>query len=98
MQAGLDPQVAEAIAQGKRPTTMKDDEAIVYNFCQELHTTTRVSDATYKAMVDAFGEQGVMDLIAVNGYYVLVAMTLNVDRTPIPGDAPAPLPALTPAR
>jgi len=77
---------------------MKDDEAIVYNFCQELHTTTRVSDATYKAMVDAFGEQGVMDLIAVNGYYVLVAMTLNVDRTPIPGDAPAPLPALTPAR
>ena len=98
LQAGLDPQVAEAIAQGKRPTTMKDDEAIVYNFCQELHTTTRVSDATYKAMVDAFGEQGVMDLIAVNGYYVLVAMTLNVDRTPIPGDAPAPLPALTPAR
>jgi 4-carboxymuconolactone decarboxylase len=98
LQAGLDPQVAEAIAQGKRPTTMKDDEAIVYNFCQELHTTTRVSDATYQAMVKAFGEQGVMDLIAVNGYYVLVAMTLNVDRTPIPGDAPPPLPALLPAR
>ena len=93
LQAGLDPQVAEAIAQGQRPATMKEDEAIVYNFCQELHTTTRVSDATYKAMVDAFGEQGVMDLIAVNGYYVLVAMTLNVDRTPIPGNAPPPLPA-----
>jgi 4-carboxymuconolactone decarboxylase len=98
LQAGLDPQVAEAIAQGKRPANMKDDEAIVYNFCHELHTTTRVSDATYKAVVDAFGEQGVMDLIAVNGYYVLVAMTLNVDRTPIPGDAPPPLPVLTPAR
>jgi 4-carboxymuconolactone decarboxylase len=98
LQAGLDPQVAEAIAQGKRPAHMKDDETIVYNFCHELHTTTRVSDATYKAVVDAFGEQGVMDLIAVNGYYVLVAMTLNVDRTPIPGDAPPPLPVLTPAR
>jgi 4-carboxymuconolactone decarboxylase len=98
LQAGLDPQVAEAIAQGKRPAHMKDDEAIVYNFCHELHTTTRVSDATYKAVVDAFGEQGVMDLIAVNGYYVLVAMTLNVDRTPIPGDAPPPLPALSPVQ
>jgi 4-carboxymuconolactone decarboxylase len=57
-----------------------------------------VSDATYKAVVDTFGEQGVMDLIAVNGYYVLVAMTLNVDRTPIPGNAPPPLPVLSPAR
>jgi 4-carboxymuconolactone decarboxylase len=38
-----------------------------------------------------FGEQGVMDLIATNGYYVLVAMVLNVDRTPIPGGAPLPL-------
>jgi 4-carboxymuconolactone decarboxylase len=44
--------------------------------------------------VQRFGEQGVMDLIAVNGYYVLVAMTLNVDRTPIPGDGALPLPKL----
>ena len=40
------------------------------------------------------GEQGVMDLIAVNGYYVLVSMVLNVDRTPLPGGAKPPLPAL----
>ena len=53
-----------------------------------------MSDSTYQRAVDRFGERGVMDLIAVNGYYVLVSMTLNVDRTPLPGGAPNPLPAL----
>jgi 4-carboxymuconolactone decarboxylase len=94
LQAGLDPSVADAIARGQRPSQMKDDEAIVYDFCHELHTTTRVSDGTYEAVRHKFGELGVMDLIAVNGYYVLVAMTLNVDRTPIPNGGALPLPPL----
>ena len=51
-------------------------------------------DATFKAAVEKFGEQGVVDLIAVNGYYVLVSMILNVDRTPIPGGGKPPLPVL----
>jgi 4-carboxymuconolactone decarboxylase len=50
-----------------------------------------VSDAAYQGVFSRFGEQGVMDLIATNGYYVLVAMVLNVDRTPIPGGAALPL-------
>ena len=94
LQAGLDPAIAQAVSFGKRPDNMPADEAIVYNFCQELHTLKRVSDATYQTAAQRFGEQGVMDLIAVNGYYVLVAMTLNVDRTPIPGDGALPLPKL----
>jgi 4-carboxymuconolactone decarboxylase len=94
LQAGLSPEVAADVAEGRRPTNMKPDEEIIYNFCQELHTQKRVSDATFKAVVDQFGEQGVMDLIAVNGYYVLIAMVLNVDRTPIPGGAPLPLKVL----
>ena len=51
----------------------------------------RVNDGA----VDAVGEQGVADLNAVNGYYVLVAMTVNVDRTPMPGGGKPPLPRLT---
>jgi 4-carboxymuconolactone decarboxylase len=50
-----------------------------------------VSDVTYKAALDKFGERGIIDLIAVSGYYVLVSMTLNVDRTPAPGDGKPPL-------
>jgi 4-carboxymuconolactone decarboxylase len=91
LQGGLDPAVAADLAEGKRPAGMKEDETIVYDFCAELHKNRKVSDATYKAALDKFGERGVMDLIAVSGYYVLVSMTLNVDRTPVPGDGKPPL-------
>jgi len=91
LQAGLDPAIAAAIAQGQRPASMSAEEAAIYDFCHELHSTTRVSDAAYQGVFSRFGEQGVMDLIATNGYYVLVAMVLNVDRTPIPGGAALPL-------
>ena len=83
LEAGLDPAIAEDVAQGRRPAGMGADETIVYNFSCELHDTQGVSDAAYRAALDRFGERGVMDLIAVNGYYVLVSMTLNVDRTPL---------------
>jgi 4-carboxymuconolactone decarboxylase len=91
MQAGLSPSVATDVAEGRVPSGMKEDEAIVYRFTRELHLRNAVSDATYAMAKDRFGEQGVVDLISVNGYYVLVAMTLNVDRTPIPGAGPWPL-------
>ena len=91
LQAGLNPAVAADLAEGKRPAGMQEDETIVYNFCSELYRERKVSDATYKAALDKFGERGVIDLIAVSGYYVLVSMTLNVDRTPVPGDGKPPL-------
>ncbi len=95
MAGGLDPAIAEDVRLGRVPANMKADEQVVYDFTTELYDHHGVSDATYKRAVDAFGEQGVADLVAVNGYYVLVAMTVNVDRTPIPNDGPRPLPPLT---
>ena len=91
MEAGLDPAIAEAIAQRRRPAKLSADEKIVYDFSTELHETQGVSDATYKAAFDRFGERGVVDLIAVNGFYVLVSMCLNVDRTPLPEGEKLPL-------
>ena len=94
LKAGLSPAVAADLAQSRRPEGMKDDEAAVYDFCKELHEKKSVSDAAYKAALDRFGERGVVDLIGVSGYYTLVSMVLNVDRHPLPGGAPAPLPEL----
>ncbi len=94
LKAGLDPKVAAELAQGRHPAAMKDDEAIVYEFCKELHEKKVVSDATFKAAVDRFGERGVIDLVGVSGYYTLVSMVLNVDRHPLPAGAPEPLPTL----
>ena len=63
--------------------SMKEDEAIVFDFCAQMRRDKKVDDATYKAMLDKFGEQGIVDLIAVSGYYDLVAMTLNVAQVPL---------------
>jgi 4-carboxymuconolactone decarboxylase len=94
LEGGLNPAIAEDIAQGRRPAGMDADETIVYEFSRELHQTHGVSDATYQAALARFGERGVVDLISVNGYYSLVSMCLNVDRTPVPDGAPLPLPPL----
>ena len=94
LEGGLDPAIAEDIAQGRRPQKMDADETIVYEFSNELQQTQAVNDATYKRALDRFGERGVVDLISVNGFYVLVSMCLNVDRTPVPAGTPLPLPPL----
>jgi len=85
MKAGLDPKIAEELAAGKRPSNMKEDEAAVYDFCTQLHRTKKVDDATFKLAKALFGEQGVIDLIGVSGYYTAVSMTLNVAEVPVPG-------------
>ena len=92
--AGLPDPIIEAIAAGHRPATMSGDERIVYEFCTELFRDKAVSDATFKAIVDRFGEQGVIDLIAATGYYSIVSMVLNVDRYPLPEGEQPPLKAL----
>ena len=91
LEAGLDPAIAQDIAEDRRPAKMDADEAIIYDFSQELHENQGVSDANYKRALDRFGERGVFDLIAVNGFYSLVSMCLNVDRTPLPDGVPLPL-------
>jgi 4-carboxymuconolactone decarboxylase len=94
LKGGLKPEVAADLALGKRPANMQEDEAIVYDFCKELHETKSVSDANFDAALKKFGERGVVDLIGVSGYYSLVSMVLNVDRQPLPDGTPPPLPAL----
>jgi 4-carboxymuconolactone decarboxylase len=91
LDAGLDPEIARDIAEKRRPTKMDEDETIIYDFSMELHETKGVSDAIYARAVKRFGEQGVMDMIAANGFYTLVSMCLNVDRTPLPAGVPLPL-------
>jgi len=83
-QEGLKEDIITAIANRKRPTGMQPDEEVVYNFANELLETKQVSDATFKAVADRWGEKGVVDLTGVMGYYQMVSMLLNVDRYPLP--------------
>ena len=92
MEAGLSPAVAQAIADGRRPEGMRPDEALLYDFCQELHTRKSVTDDTYAKAVSAFGEQGVIDVVGLSGYYTMLAMVLNTARTPLPAGRQPELP------
>ncbi len=86
----------EAVAQGRRPQAMAPDEAVVHDFCLELQRDKRVTDATYAAALAQFGEQGVVDLMGLNGYYTFLAMVMNGAQTAAPPSSAAPLPELPP--
>ena len=90
---GLAPAIIGAVADGRRPAEMADDEAAVYDFCQELLRTQGVSDPTYARMVEHLGEKGVIDAIGILGYYQLLAMVMNTARTPLPEGVEPGLPS-----
>ena len=94
LEAGLSPAIIADIAAGKRPANLQPDEQIVYDFTRELNETKAVSDATFRAAVEKFGERGVVDLVGTLGYYHLVSMLLNLDRYPLPDGAQLELQAL----
>ena len=84
LQNGVSQAVVDAIAAGKRPAAMPPEMELAYNFIDELLTTHQVTDATFKAVKDKYGERGVVDMIGLSGWYGLVSMVLNVDRYPLP--------------
>lgn len=89
LKAGLSPAIIDAVATGKRPAPMQPDEEAIYNFGHELLETRQVSDASFKTVVDKFGERGAVDLTGVIGYYCFVSMMLDIDRYPLPeGEKP----------
>ncbi len=81
---GVNPAIVDAIATGKRPAGMPQEMEIAYNLIDELLTTHQVTDATFKAAKDKYGEKGVFDMIGLSGWYQLVSMLLDVDRYPLP--------------
>ena len=94
LKAGVDPAIVDAIAQGRRPAAMSEEQEILYDFSTELIEGGSVSDETYFRALARFGEKGVIDAAGITGYYTFLAMILNTARTsPEPGG-----PLLPPAR
>jgi 4-carboxymuconolactone decarboxylase len=92
MKAGLSPAIAQAIAEGRRPAGMAGDEEALYDMLTEALHNKSVSDMTYERALGVFGEQGVIELIAVAGYYAMLAMILNVGRKALPAGQEPMLP------
>ena len=91
LKAGVKADIAKAIAEGRRPAGMAEDEEVAYDFLDELFRTREVGDTAYARAVTKFGEQGVIDMLGVAGYYSMLAMIMNVARTPLPDGAGPPL-------
>ncbi len=92
LKAGLKPEIAQAVADGRRPTGMAQDEEVVYDVLTEAFQNRCVSDATYERALKQFGEQNLVDLLAIGGYYAMLAMLLNVARTQLPEGKQAGMP------
>jgi 4-carboxymuconolactone decarboxylase len=90
LKVGVGRDAAEAIAEGRRPDALPPDEAAAYDLLTELFATRNVADEAYAAALAAFGEEGVVELVAFGGYYGLLAMVMNTARTPA-DDAEVPL-------
>jgi 4-carboxymuconolactone decarboxylase len=94
LKAGVSPATLDALRAGARPRDLPPDEEAALDFSAELLNRFGVSDATYGAALQVFGEQGVVELATLVGYFVMVSWLMNVAHTPAQAGAQGePLPA-----
>jgi len=87
----LSPDIMQAVAQGRHPEGMTPDQATAYRFCIETLRDGEPGEAAYRDAAQRYGREGVLDLVALCGYYTLLAMVLNTSRIPLPEGEPRPL-------
>jgi 4-carboxymuconolactone decarboxylase len=90
--AGVPSAAIEAIRRGDVPGFQRSDEALVHRICSELFKTQRLSDASFEEAVTTLGETGLIEIIAIVGYYTLIGNTLNVFQVPVPEGTTPPFP------
>ncbi|HJV25652.1 MAG TPA: carboxymuconolactone decarboxylase family protein [Aromatoleum sp.] len=92
VKAGVAAEAIDALAAGRRPPGLADDDAFVVDFVTELMRRHGVCDASYADATARFGEAGTVELTALVGYFVMICWIMNVARTPGPaGTTAAPL-------
>jgi 4-carboxymuconolactone decarboxylase len=82
--AGVLPQTIRALHAGRTPKSTPKDERAVHAFVTELYKKKRVADKTYARLHAILGDEAMVEFVGILGYYVLIAMSLNVFRMPIP--------------
>ncbi|HUC12525.1 MAG TPA: carboxymuconolactone decarboxylase family protein [Stellaceae bacterium] len=90
VQAGVPTIAIEAIRTGATPSFAAADQTLVYNIVRELIDTKRLSDTRFAEAIAAFGEQGVVELGTIIGYYTAIGNALNAFEVALPAGAPHP--------
>ena len=89
--AGLAPAIIEALAAGLTPPGMSECETLIHSLCRETLRDGQAADATYVAAEAMFGRACILDLLALCGYYPLLAFVLNTAQLVVPDDGTTPL-------
>lgn len=92
LRAGLPASVADDLKANIRPRNMQSDEEVTYDVCMTMTREHEISDELFARAKEILGEQQLVDLIAVSGTYVTIAMLLSLGREPIPEGKPLPFP------
>jgi 4-carboxymuconolactone decarboxylase len=92
--AGVPDAIIEDIRAGRRPAAMQPDEAVVYDVVTEILNKRQLSDETFARAKQILGEQQVVDLVAVTGFYVMVSAVVIAGRIEIPNGGAPPMPVL----
>ena len=92
LEAGLGAGIIDAIRDGHPPLFEQSDEALVYEFVRELQAKRGIGDALYREAVVRLGQDGVVDLVGILGYYTLISMTIKVFEVPAPAGVAPELP------
>src|SRR6202166_4781345 len=90
VKAGLSTEIVAELKTNKRPSNMPPEESAVYDFVTELTTKHVVSDETFNRTKQLLGEQQVVDLTAVAGTYITVAMILAMAEESVPPGKESP--------
>jgi len=90
IKAGLSPEIVSELKANRRPSNMPSEESVVYDFVTELTTRHVVSDETFNRAKELLGEQQVVDLTAVAGSYVTIAMILAMSEQSVPPGKESP--------
>ena len=89
VEAGVPAAAMEAIRTGATPNLADKEQALVYKLVSELIDTKRLSDASFAEATAALGEQGIVELGTIIGYYTAIGNALNVFQVALPaGQAP----------
>jgi 4-carboxymuconolactone decarboxylase len=94
LKEGVSERTLADLKAGKRPSSMKADEAAVYDLCMELSTTHEVRDATYMRAARVLNQQQLVDLLTLSGTYATLAGVMNAFQQELPPGATPPLPPL----
>ena len=90
IEEGVDAGAIELLRTGESPAPLTDDEQLVYDLAREIITGGHLSDGSYARGIDALGNEMMVELVGICGYYTLISFTLNVFEVPVPDGEDVP--------